>query len=49
MKCFDAIKKIAFTEDKDSKEIIAMQSPESELVEFSESVMAIGPVEHWLK
>ena len=49
MKCFDAIKKIEFTKDKNSKEIIGMWSPELEYVEFSESVMAIGPVEHWLK
>ena len=49
MKCFDAIKKIEFTPDKNSKEIIGMWSPEGEYVTFSESVMAIGPVEYWLK
>lgn len=49
MKCFDAIKKIEFTPEKNSKEIIGMWSPEGEYVTFSESVMAIGPVEHWLK
>ena len=49
MKCFDAIKKIEFTPDKNSKEIIGMWSPEGEYVTFSESVMAMGPVEYWLK
>jgi len=51
MKCFDAMKKIEFTGDKNSnsKEIIGMWSPEGEYVEFSESVMAVGPVEFWLK
>ena len=49
MKCFDAMKKIEFTTDKNSKEIIGMWSPEGEYVEFSDSVMAIGPVETWLK
>ena len=48
-KCFDNIKKINFTEEKDSKEIIGMYSSENEYVTFSESVMAIGPVEHWLR
>jgi len=49
MKCFDSIKKIEFTKEANSKEIIGMWSPESEYVEFSESVIAEGPVEHWLK
>lgn len=49
MKCFDSIKKIEFTPDKNSKEIIGMWSPEGEYVTFSESVMAMGPVEYWLK
>lgn len=49
MKCFDAIKKIEFTQEKNSKEIIGMWSPEGEYVEFSESVIANPPVEHWLK
>lgn len=48
MKCFDAMKKIEFTQEKGSKEIIGMWSPENEYVAFSESVMAIGPVEFWL-
>ena len=47
-KCFDAIKKIQFTEEKNSKEIIGLISPEAETVKFSMSVMAIGAVEHWL-
>ena len=49
MKCFDAIKRIEFTRDKNSKEIIGMWSPEGEYVAFSRSVMAEGPVEYWLK
>ena len=49
MKCFDAIKKIEFTRDDKSKEIIGMWSPELEYVEFTTSVMAVGPVEYWLK
>ena len=47
-KCFDAIKKVEFTPEADSKEIIGMFSPETEFVEFSESVFAEGPVEKWL-
>lgn len=49
MKCFDAMKKIEFTNAKNSIEIIGMWSPEGEYVEFSDSVMAEGPVELWLK
>jgi len=49
MKCFDAMKKIEFTDAKNSIEIIGMWSPEGEYVEFSDSVMAEGPVEHWLR
>lgn len=41
-KCFDAIKKIQFTEEKNSKEIVGMISPEGEIVKFSSSVMATG-------
>jgi dynein heavy chain len=48
-KCFDNIKKINFTEEKNSKEIIGMFSSELEYVAFTESVMAIGSVEYWLK
>lgn len=47
-KCFDAIKRVRFTEAKDSKEILAMSSPEGEAVQFAESCWAQGPVEHWL-
>jgi len=47
-KCFDSIKRIKFTEDKNSKEIIAMNSPEGEVVDFYESCFAHGPVETWL-
>jgi dynein heavy chain len=48
-KCFDSIKRIKFTEVKDSKEITAIVSPEGEVVEYSESCFAHGPVESWLK
>lgn len=47
-KCFDAIKKVEFTPEADSKEIVGMFSPEGEFVQFSDSVFAEGPVEHWL-
>ena len=47
-KCFDAIKKVEFTPEENSKEIIGMFSPENEFVEFSESVFAEGNVEFWL-
>ena len=49
MKCFDAMKKIEFSKEEGSKEILGMWSPENEYVEFSESVIAEGPVESWLK
>jgi len=48
MKCFDAIKKIQFSTDKNSTEILGMWSAESEYVSFSESVYAVGAVEDWL-
>ena len=47
-KCFDSIKRIKFTEEKNSKEILAMTSPEGEVVDFYESCFAHGPVENWL-
>jgi len=51
-KCFDNINKINFTEEEHSKEIVAMVSAEPETdpetVPFSNSVIAEGPVEHWL-
>ena len=47
-KCFDAIKRIEFTSEKNSREIIAMISSEGERVDFSESVFAEGNVEFWL-
>jgi dynein heavy chain len=47
-KCFDAIKKVAFTTEPDSKEVVGMFSPENEYVEFATSVFAEGPVETWL-
>jgi dynein heavy chain, axonemal len=42
------MKKIEFTKEKSSKEIIGMWSSEFEYVAFTTPVMAIGPVEHWL-
>lgn len=47
-KCFDNIKKVEFTPEAGSKEIIGMWSSESEYVAFSESVWAHGVVETWL-
>jgi dynein heavy chain len=47
-KCFDSIKKIEFTPEKDSTEIIGMWSVESEYVPFSNNVFASGNVEFWL-
>lgn len=51
-KCFDNINRIQFTEEEESKEIVAMQSAEPEImpekVPFFASVMAEGAVEHWL-
>lgn len=47
-KCFDNIKKVEFTREKDSKEIIGMWSGEGEYVAFSQSVFAHGVVETWL-
>jgi len=47
-KCFDAIQHIDFTEVKNSKEMVAMQSAEGEKVQFSDSVFADGDVEFWM-
>ena len=47
-KCFESMKKIQFSEEKNSIEILGMWSPEGEYVAFSDSVMAVGPVEDWL-
>ena len=47
-KCFDNIKKVEFTQEKDSNEIIGMWSAENEYVAFSQSVFAHGVVETWL-
>lgn len=51
-KCFDNMNKIIFTEVEDSIEIIGMVStqPEDdpETVNFTESIMAEGPVETWM-
>ena len=48
IKCFDNIKRIKFTEVKDSKEIIGMTAPDTEVVRFTESCFAHGPVEMWM-
>lgn len=51
-KCFDNINRIEFTDVEESREIISMISAEPEtmpeVVKFSASVFAEGPVEHWL-
>ncbi len=51
-KCFDNINRIKFTEEDESREIIAMQSAEPEtmpeIIPFSKSVFSEGAVEHWL-
>jgi dynein heavy chain len=47
-KCFDAIKRCKFTTEKNSTEITSMISPEGEVVDFTESAFARGPVESWL-
>ena len=47
-KCFDSIKKIEFSAEKNSVEILGMWSLEGEYVAFSESVYAVGAVEDWL-
>jgi dynein heavy chain len=46
-KCFDAIKKIRFSEEK-REEIQGMMAPDGEYVPFSDVVVAEGPVEGWL-
>lgn len=47
-KCFDAMVKVKFAPEEGSNEILAMISPEGEVVEFSEPVIAQGAVEFWL-
>ena len=51
-KCFDNISSILFTEEEDSKEIIAMTSTQPEImpetVTFWRPVFAEGVVEVWL-
>lgn len=47
-KCFDNMKKVEFSQAKDSKEVLGMWSAELEYVTFTNPVMAIGAVEHWL-
>jgi dynein heavy chain len=49
MKCFDAMKSIAFGEGgDDSKSFSGMKSPEGEYVQFPQVGKAEGPVEGWL-
>lgn len=47
-KCFDAMKRVQFTQEKESKEILGMESPEKEYIPFTSSVFATGAVEFWL-
>lgn len=48
IKCFDAMKKVKFTEVPDSKTITGMYSPENEYIPWSGIVKAEGGVEFWL-
>jgi dynein heavy chain, axonemal len=48
IKCFDSMKKILFGEEKGSKSIHGMFSPENEFVKFASIVKAEGGVEFWL-
>lgn len=48
IKCFDAMKKVHFTEEPNSKTIVGMSSPENEYIEWSGIVKADGGVEFWL-
>jgi len=48
IKCFDAMKKVKFTDEANSKMIEGMYSPEVEYVQWSGKVKAEGGVEFWL-
>eukprot|EP00762_Andalucia_godoyi_P000666 ANDGO_05308.mRNA.1 Dynein-1-beta heavy chain len=46
-KCFDSIKELGFRSDE-SDEIVSMKSAETEVVPFTNAVIAEGNVENWL-
>ena len=48
IKCFDAMKKVKFTDEANSKMIEGMYSPEVEYIQWSGKVKAEGGVEFWL-
>jgi len=48
IKCFDSMKKVEFTKEKESKTVVGMFSPENEFVQWSGIVKAEGGVEFWL-
>lgn len=47
-KCFDNMASVDFSNERNSKSIIAMTSADGEKVGFSSPVVAEGPVEFWL-
>jgi len=47
-KCFDAIKKLRFGQERQAHDIFGFEDPGGEFVAFSESRRAEGPVEAWL-
>lgn len=46
--CFDAMKRVKFTDEPGSKTIVGMTSPENEYVPWSGIVKAEGNVEFWM-
>jgi len=46
--CFDSMKRVKFTEEKNSVTIVGMTSPENEFVQWTGIVSAVGNVEHWM-
>ena len=47
-KCFDAMKSVVFGDDEVNHDMTAMTSSEKEVVPFSQTCYAKGPVEEWL-
>lgn len=47
-KCFDNMASLVFTNEKNSKSMVAMVSADNERVEFTHTVFAEGNVEFWL-
>ncbi|KAA0150075.1 hypothetical protein FNF29_05515 [Cafeteria roenbergensis] len=47
-KCFDALVRLDFGEEEGSTDILAMKSPEGEVVELGRNLKARGQVESWL-